>query len=99
MTFDLHIHFDDQSPEGLALEALVKHYHISPEEALRRGVTTLAAQAADPDNFDHLFTPEKIAFIRAAEAEAETGNNLTIEQVRQQFEAKKHQAWQQNHHA
>jgi len=49
MTFDLHIHFDDQSPEGLALEALVNHYHISPEEALRRSVTALAAQAADPD--------------------------------------------------
>ena len=98
MTFDFHIHFDDQSPEGLALEALVNRYNISPDEALRRSVTTLAAQAADPDNFDHLFTPEKIAFIRAAEAEAETGKNMTIEQVRQKFESK-HQAWQQNHHA
>jgi hypothetical protein len=98
MTFDLHIHFDDQSPEGLALEALVKHYHISPEEALRRGVTTLAAQAADPDNFDHLFTPEKISLLDAAAAEARTGNNLSLEQVQKEFKTKR-QTWLENHPA
>ena len=82
MTVDLHIRFDEKSPEGLALETL----------------TNLAAQAADPDNFDYLFTPQKIAEIRAAEAEAETGESLTIEQVREHFKAK-YQAWQQNHPA
>ena len=98
MTVDLHTRIDDQSPEGLALESLVNRYGMSPEEVLKRSLTTLAAQSADPDNFDYLFTPQKIAEIRAAESEAETGENMTIEQVRQHFKAK-YQAWQQNHPA
>jgi uncharacterized protein YcbX len=96
MTFDIHIHFDDQSPEAMALGTLVSLYHISPEEALKRSVTTLAAHATDPDNFDYLFTPEKIALIRAAEAEAETGNNITMEQVKANLKVKR-QAWLSNH--
>ena len=97
MTIDLHIQIDDQSPAGLALQAIVRRDRVSPEEAVKRGLENLAAQA-DSDNYDHIFTPDLIAKLEAAEAEARTGNNMTIEQVTAQFEAKR-QAWLANHPA
>jgi hypothetical protein len=95
MTFDLHIHIDDQSPEALALETIARRERVSPEDAVKRLLKAFAVQS-DTDNFDHLFTPEKIAFIRAAEAESETGTNLTMAQVKQNLKVKR-QAWLANH--
>jgi hypothetical protein len=97
MTFDLHIQIDDQSPEAMALETIASRDCVSPEDAVKRLLKAFAVQS-DPDNFDHLFTPEKIAFIRAAEAEAETGNNLTMEQVKENLKVRR-QAWLANHPA
>jgi hypothetical protein len=34
MTFDIHLHIEDKSPEGNALEAIVSREHLSPEEAI-----------------------------------------------------------------
>lgn len=90
MTFDIHI--DSRSPEGVALEAIMTRDHVSPEEAFRR----LLKQSIDPNNYDHIFTPELIAKLEAAEDEARTGNNMTIEQVMEHFEIKR-QAWHSNH--
>ena len=35
------------------------------------------------ENYDHIFMPELIAKLDAARAEARTGNNLTMEQVKE----------------
>ena len=72
MTFDVLIHIDDQTPEGHAVQAIVNRERVSPEEAVMR----LIKQSADPDNYDHIFTPELIAKLEAAEDEAETGSNI-----------------------
>jgi hypothetical protein len=41
------------------------------------------------DNYDHVFTPELIAKLDAARAEARTGNNLTMEQVKENLKVKR----------
>ena len=52
----------------------------------------------DTDNYDHLFTPERIAIIDAAAAEALTGKGVTVEEIREIFKEKR-RAWQENHPA
>lgn len=44
------------------------------------------------DNFDHLFTPERLAKIDAAAAEIKAGKFFTAEEVREHFEQKR-AAW------
>jgi len=97
MTFDLHIQFNDQSPEASALESLVSREQVSAEEVVRRLVLKEVA-IDDPDNYDHIFTPKLIAKLEAGEDEARSGNNMTIEQVTAHFEMKR-QAWHTNHRA
>jgi hypothetical protein len=55
-------------------------------------------QARATDNFDALFTPEMIADLDAAAAEARTGNNVSLDEIRQELEAKRH-ARLENHTA
>ena len=50
------------------------------------------------DDMAWFFTPERIAEIREAAAEARTGNNLLPEQVEAHFAAKK-AAWRASHRA
>lgn len=88
MTFDLHIQIDDQSPEAIALEAIASRDNVSPEDAVKRLLKAFAVQA-DPDNYDHIFTPELIAKLDAARVEARTGNNMTMEQVKETLKAKR----------
>ena len=97
MSFDLHIQFNDQSPEASALQSLISRDRVSAEEVVRRLVLKEAA-THDPDNYDHIFTPELITKLEAAEDEARIGNNMTIEQVTTHFEMKR-QAWNANHRA
>lgn len=49
----------------------------------------------DQANFDYLFTPEKIAVLDNAAAKARTGNNICLEEMRQEFETKR-QTWVKN---
>ena len=93
MTFDVLLHIDDQSPEGSVVQSIMRRDSVSPEEA----VMSLLKLSADPDNYDHIFTPELIAKLEAEEEEARDGNNLTVEQVMDHFETKR-QAWHANHH-
>src|SRR5580700_248195 len=44
---------------------------------------------SDPENYDYLFTPEVIAEIDAAAAEARTGNNITLDEMRECLRAKR----------
>ena len=97
MTFDLHIQIDDQSPEAIALESIASRDHVSPEDVVKRLLQAFAVQS-DPDNYDHIFTPQLMATLDAARAEARTGNNLTMEQVKENLKARR-QAWLANHPA
>jgi hypothetical protein len=56
------------------------------------------SKISDADTYDHLFTPERLAIIDAAAAEAETGQGITVEQMREIFKEKR-RAWQENHPA
>lgn len=51
---------------------------------------------ATADNHERMFTPERLALIDAAEADALAGNVYTPEQVRD-FIQQKHDAWLQTH--
>ncbi len=43
----------------------------------------------DPDNFDHLFTPERLAKIDRAATQVDAGKYLTAEQVRDHFQQRR----------
>ena len=89
MTFDLHIRLDDQSPEAVALEAIISREHVSPEQAVRN----LLKLSADTENYDHLFTHEAVADLRGIATEMESGGPVfSSEQIREHF-ANKRQAW------
>jgi len=95
MTFDIHLHIDSQSPEGHALEALVKRERVSPEEAIRH--LLLQIGQADADNCDHLFTPEVVADLRSISAEIKAGGKTySMDEVDEHF-AQKRKAWLANH--
>ncbi len=47
-------------------------------------------------NLDHLFTPERMAIIREAEAEIDAGLGLTLEEAEQIF-AKRREEWLRQH--
>jgi hypothetical protein len=97
MTFDLHIQIDDQSPEAIALETIASRESVSLEDAVKRLLKAFAVQS-DPDNYDHIFTPQLIAKLDAARAEARTGKNQTMEQVKENLKIRR-QAWLVNHPA
>jgi len=95
MTFDIQMHIDSQSPEGHALEAIVSRQRVSPEEAIRQLLKQ--SDQADPDNYDHLFTPEVIADLRSISTEIKAGGKTyTMEEVDEHF-AQKRKAWLANH--
>jgi len=73
------------------------HIQIDDQSPEGLALENFAAQAGS-ENFDHIFTPDLIAKLQAAEDEARTGNNITIEQVTAHFEMKR-QAWHANQHA
>ena len=50
MTFDVHLHIDDQSPEGSAVQTIMRCDRVSPEEAVKH----LLKLSTDPDNYDHI---------------------------------------------
>ncbi len=52
-------------------------------------VTDLLEQdAAEPDNFDHLFTPERIAKIQKGVAQIDAGQTISSEEMREHFRRK-----------
>ena len=61
-------------------------------------IEALISADSDPsaDDHEHLLTPERLALIDAAEADALAGNLYTVEQVRE-FIQPKHDAWLQAH--
>jgi hypothetical protein len=50
----------------------------------------------ETSNFDHLFTPERMAIIQAADAEIDAGLGLTIEEAEREF-AKRREEWLRQH--
>jgi hypothetical protein len=94
MAFDIHLNVDTQSPEGITLESIITRERVSSEEAVRNLLKDFGH--ATPDNYDHIFTPEVIATLDAARIEARTGNNLTMESVRQNLKIRR-KAWQKDH--
>ena len=52
----------------------------------------LAEDVADPENYDHIFTPEVLASLDEASAEVRTGKGLTVAQVREDL-AKMRTQW------
>ena len=43
----------------------------------------------EPENLDHLFTPERLAHIDRAAAQIDAGESFTAEQVRDHFQQKR----------
>jgi hypothetical protein len=43
----------------------------------------------ETENFDHLFTPERLAHIDRADAQIDAGHGITSEQVREHFRRKR----------
>ena len=43
----------------------------------------------EPENLDHLFTPERLAHIDRADAQIDAGLGITAEQVREHFRKKR----------
>jgi hypothetical protein len=51
----------------------------------------------DPENFDHLFTPERIAHLERASAEAKAGGKTySVEEVKEHLKQNR-QEWLKNH--
>lgn len=48
----------------------------------------LEQDAAEPENFDHLFTPERIAKIQKGVAQVEAGQTISSEEMREHFRRK-----------
>lgn len=48
----------------------------------------LEQEFAEPENFDHLFTPERLAKIDAAVAQVEAGQVVSSEELREHFRRK-----------
>jgi hypothetical protein len=71
-------------------------HHLSLEEFV---IEALELHAQDePDNHDNIFTPQVIAELDAAAAEAREGKNIPLEE----FQAQRpqwRQEWLNNHHA
>jgi hypothetical protein len=74
-------------------------YTAAQKRAQGRGVEAYVVEmlkadilAEDPDNFDHIFTPEYIAHLDASIAEAKVGDFLTPEQADQSLEETR-RAW------
>jgi hypothetical protein len=67
-------------------------------EAFLADAVQLHLQDDPNDDMAWFFTPDRIAEIREAAAEARTGNNLTPGQVEEHFAAKR-AAWLKNHPA
>jgi len=44
MTFDFHIHIDDQSPESFLLESIISRDRVSPEDAIRTALRGMAIE-------------------------------------------------------
>jgi hypothetical protein len=44
MTFDLHIHIDDQSPESYVLESIISRDNVSAEDAVRTALRGMAIE-------------------------------------------------------
>jgi hypothetical protein len=49
----------------------------------------LQQELEDPENFDHLFTPERLAHIDRAAAQVDAGECLTSDQVRDHFQRRR----------
>lgn len=95
MTFDFNIHLDEQSPEAVALESIMSHNRLSPEEAIRQLLKQIAQ--TDTNNYDYIFTPEVIAELRKISSEIrDGGKTYTMDEVDEHF-AQKRKAWQANH--
>jgi len=74
-------------------------YTAAQKRAQGRGVEAYVVEmlkadilAEDPDNFDHIFTPEYLEKLHAASAEARAGKTHTMEQVKAHLAAKR-EAW------
>jgi len=65
-------------------------------EAYMTDALELRLQDDPEDDMAWFFTPERIAEIREAQAEARGGNNLTPKQVEAHFAAKR-AAWRESH--
>ena len=70
MTFDLHIHFDSQSPEGHVVESIVSRDRVSPEEAVLRVLREKGRPTPAQEMIGALSDPESIAILDEVVAEA-----------------------------
>lgn len=65
MTFDIHIHIDDQSQEALNLETIINRDGVSPEEAVRRILrnVTISSNSPGEEMIGAFSSPEDIALM------------------------------------
>ena len=70
MTFDLHIHIDDQSPESSALEFIMNRDQVSPEEAVRKVLREEGGPSPAQEMIGALSDPESVAILDEVITEA-----------------------------
>jgi hypothetical protein len=44
MSFDIPLHIENNTPEAQVIEAIIRHDHVSPEEAVRRALRGMAIE-------------------------------------------------------
>jgi hypothetical protein len=98
MPFDVMLHITEDSQRGRVIQQLVDARHVTPEQVIEQIIDAgIHAHQSDPDNYDHLFTPEVIAELDSISAEIKAGGKTySMEEVREHF-VQKRQAWLANH--
>jgi hypothetical protein len=98
MPFDVVLHIPEDGHRGRAIQQMVDTQHVTAEQVIEQIIDAgIQAQLSDPDNYDHLFTPEVAADLRGIAADMETGGLVySSEQVREHF-VQKRKAWLANH--
>lgn len=85
------------SENGRAIERLAARARMTPEQFLDRIIDEGIRNYTDPDNYDHLFTPEVVADLRGIIADIRAGaKTYTMDEVDEHF-AEKRQAWLAEH--
>lgn len=97
MATDMHIHIAAGSKNAQAIERLAARERTTPERIVERILDEGIRRQLDPDNYDHLFTPEVVADLRSIAAEMESGGRVySGEEIDEHF-AQRRLEWLANH--
>ena len=97
MPFEIVVRIAEDSQRGRVIQQMVDARNVTREEVIEQIIDAgIRAEFTDPDNFDHLFTPEVIADLRTISAEVKAGGKTySMEEVDEHF-VQKRKAWLAN---